>query len=377
MDQIQQLESKVKELSSLLDAFKQLNTNLELNDVFQNILMQMVKVLKAEAGTLWVVDYEQEMITASAATGPTKDAILNIQMNIDEGIVGKVISSGEPYFIVNVSEDPSWAKRVDDTSGFLTTSMITVPLVSNNKVLGALQLLNKKGEVFFSEEDVNLAIALATQSALALQNSQIYNELYTMYMSVITTLAKVLDARDPYTAGHSERVARYAALTAERLGFNSRECGDLYKAALMHDIGKIGVPDDILRKPTRLTDEEYTLMKNHTVIGAKILSNLEPKSTMKNAVQIARFHHERLDGSGYPDGLKGDEIPIFARIVGVVDAFDAMTTIRSYSNGKSFQDAALELIRCKHTLFDERVVDTFTSILKEANYTIESLGKQQ
>ncbi|KAA0547378.1 HD domain-containing protein [Bacillus sp. BGMRC 2118] len=374
MDQLQLLESKVKELSSLLDAFKELNTNIELNEVFQNILMQMVKVLKAEAGTLWVADYEREIITASAVTGPTKDAILNIKLDLQEGIVGKVISTGEPYLLENVSDEPSWAKRVDESSGFITKSMITVPLIANQKVLGALQLLNKKGDLFFNEEDVNLALALANQSALALQNSQVYNELYTMFMSMITTLAKVLDARDPYTAGHSERVARYAALTAARLGFNSRECKDLYRAALMHDIGKMGVSDDILRKPTRLTQEEYTLMKQHTVIGADILSNLEPKSTMKNAVEIARSHHERLDGSGYPDGLKGDDIPMYARIVGVVDAFDAMTTIRSYSNGKSFREAAEELIRCKHTLFDVNVVDAFTSLLEEANFKVENLG---
>jgi putative nucleotidyltransferase with HDIG domain len=371
MDQIRMLELKVKELSSLLEAFKELNTNIEIDEVFQNILQQMVKVLKAEAGTLWVIDNEHGEIKASAAIGPTSEAILNIRMKLEEGIVGKVISSGEPHLIESVATEPSWAKRVDDTSGFVTKSMITVPLTSNRKVLGALQLLNKKGDIFFSNNDVNLALALANQSALALQNSQMYDELYKMYMSIIKTLAKVLDARDPYTAGHSDRVANYSFVTAKQMGFNNRECEELYKAALMHDIGKIGVPDEVLRKPTRLTAEEYSMIKQHTVIGAEILSNLEPKSVMKNAVQIARSHHERMDGSGYPEGLKGQDIPLFARIVGVVDAFDAMTTIRSYSKGSTLREAAAELIRCKGTLFDESVVEAFTSILEECEYKVE------
>jgi putative nucleotidyltransferase with HDIG domain len=370
MGRIQELEHQVQELLSLLEAFKKLNSNIEIQDVFQNILLQMVQVVGAKAGTLWVVDQEKEEIEASAAYGPTSSTILNIKLKKEEGIVGKVILTGEPHLIEDVSKDPNWAKRVDQTSGFITQSMITVPLIAKGKEIGALQLLNKKDDAFFSEQDVNLALALANQSALALHNSQMYDELYRMFMSVIRTLAKVLDARDPYTAGHSERVAKYSIWIAERMGLDSQACDELFKAALLHDIGKIGVPDEILRKPTRLTNEEFDMMKQHTVIGATILSNMEPKSVMQDAVQTARSHHERVDGSGYPDRLVGNDIPLFARIVGVADAFDAMTTVRPYSKGHTFQDGAEELMRCKNTLFDGAAVDAFISILEECNYEV-------
>ncbi|PKH08565.1 HD domain-containing phosphohydrolase [Planomicrobium sp. MB-3u-38] len=370
MERVENLELQVQELLKLLEAAKQLNSNLEIEEVFQNILLQMVTMVGAEAGTLWVLDQDGEEIKVVAAYGESADKIVNIRLKKDEGIAGKVIMSGEPVLIRNVQEHPDWSNRVDESSGFVTKSMITVPLTVKGKVLGSLQLLNKKQCEFFNEADVSLAVALASQSAMALHNSQMYDELQQMFLSMIRTLAKVLDARDPYTAGHSERVANYSVWIAGKLGMAADKKKELYKAALLHDVGKIGIPDDILRKPDRLTKEEYDSIKLHTVIGADILSNMEPKRAMADVIQTARSHHERMDGSGYPDGLKGNEISLFARIVGVADTFDAMTTARSYSKGMPYSDATEELIRCKDTLFDSAIVDAFTTVLAESEYDL-------
>lgn len=366
------LEKKVDELKSLLEAFKQLNSNIELRDVFHNILLQTVHVVKAEAATLWVVNKATEEVVASAAYGPASSVILNVTMQKGEGIVGKVILSGQAELIEDVTKEPSWAQRVDDASQFVTKSMITVPLKVNDLVLGAVQLLNKQGVSFFNAEDIDLALTLANQSALALHNSQMYEEIQQMFVSMIRTLAKSLDARDPYTAGHSERVAKYSVWIARRLQLEEEQCDQLFKAALLHDIGKIGIPDHILLKHGRLTDEEFDTIKQHTVIGAEILSNMEPQDSMVYAIQTARSHHEKMNGTGYPDRLQGEEIPLFARIVGVADAFDAMTTVRPYSKGLPYEDAAKELIRCKETIFDAAVVDAFTGLLEEINYQIEN-----
>lgn len=355
---------------NLLEAFKQLNSNLNLDEVFHNILLQTILVVKAEAGTLWVVNKNTNEVIASAAQGPATETILNVRMKNGEGIVGQVIETGMPELIEDVSVHPNWAQRVDNSSKFITKSMITVPLIANNQVLGALQLLNKQETAFFNEEDIQLAVTLANQSALALQNSQMYTEIQKMFLSMIKTLVKSLDARDPYTAGHSERVAKYSVWIAHRLGLDEQLMDQLYKAALLHDIGKIGIADDILLKHGRLTDEEFNTIKQHTVIGAQILENMEPRDSMTYAIQTARSHHEKLNGTGYPDQLKGEEIPLFARIVGVADAFDAMTTVRPYSNGLSYEKATEELIRCKDSIFDAAIVDVFTSILKEINYDL-------
>ncbi|MFD1862039.1 HD domain-containing phosphohydrolase [Planococcus chinensis] len=371
MVQTKELQHKVQELMSLLEAFKQLNSNIEIHDVFQDILLQMVHVIHAEAGTLWVVDGEAQKIRAVAAYGGSAHNILHLELEMGEGIVGKVIAGGAELLIEDVPAHPDWSNRADATSGFATKSMITVPLAVKGQVLGALQLVNKKDGRQFTEQDMSLALMLANQSALALHNSQMFDQVSRMLLSMIRTLAKVLDARDPYTAGHSERVARYSLWIAERIGMEGAEAEELYKAALLHDIGKIGIPDDILRKPDRLTNEEYAQIKLHTVIGAEILSNMEPKPAMKNAIETARSHHERLDGTGYPDALSGADIPLFAKVVGVADAFDAMTTARSYSKGLSLRDGAAELVRCKGTLFDERLVEAFVAILEECEYDPE------
>ncbi|MCH4827606.1 GAF and HD-GYP domain-containing protein [Planococcus halocryophilus] len=371
MTHIKELESKVQELVTLLEASKQLNSNLEMGEVLESILLQMVRIVGAEAGTLWVLDKKRQKIKVSAAYGPSAATILNIELDKDEGIVGKVIRTGQAQLIENVADNPDWTARVDQSSGFITKSMITVPLAVKGKVLGAMQLLNKQDIAFFSEQDIRLADALSSQSALALHNSQMYEELQQMLLSMIRTLAKVLDARDPYTAGHSERVAKYSLWIAQKLELSVADCEELYKAALLHDIGKIGITDAILRKPDRLTAEEYAAIQQHTVIGADILSSVEPKDAMVHAVETALSHHERLDGTGYPHGLAGDAIPLFARIVGVADTFDAMTTARSYSKGLSYQLGVEELRRCKETLFDAQVVDAFAAILEECDYQIE------
>lgn len=356
------------ELLSLLDAFKELNSDLDIKVVFQNIILQMVKILDAEAGTLWVVDSDREVINATAVYGPTSSSILKVELKMDEGIVGKVICSGKLQLISDVSKDPDWTPRVDKNSGFITKSMLTVPLIAKGKVMGAMQLLNKKGGRHFTEKDARMALILANQSALALYNSQMFEEIQNINISMIRTLAKTLDKRDPYTAGHSERVASYSKSIALKIGLDPKACDELYKAALLHDIGKIGIPDEILRKPTKLSNEEYEIIKKHPEIGADILSTMEPKKTIRNAVETARYHHERLDGSGYPDRLSGQDIPLFAKIVGIADTFDAITTDRPYNKGLSYKEAAEELNKCRNTHFDEKLVLAFLTVLEEQEY---------
>ncbi|TBL81341.1 HD-GYP domain-containing protein [Paenibacillus thalictri] len=187
-------------------------------------------------------------------------------------------------------------------------------------------------------------------------------------ISVIHSLVLALDSRDPYTAGHSSRVALYSLWIARKLGVEAEECRHFHRSALMHDIGKIGVPDRILLKANSLDDEEFAVMASHTTIGARILSKMEPRERMIQATEVAKYHHEKMDGSGYPNGLSGEDIPFYARIVAVADAFDAMTTDRPYAKGRSFREGVAELIRCKGSHFDPHVVEAFESVMEEKHY---------
>ena len=162
-------------------------------------------------------------------------------------------------------------------------------------------------------------------------------------------LVSAIDAKDNYTQGHSVRVAEYSRKIAELSGKNKKECDDIYYAALLHDVGKIGIPDNIINKQGKLTPEEYAEIKTHTVIGDQILANISNYIHLSTA---ARYHHERYDGAGYPDGLKGTEIPELARIISVADAYDAMTSNRSYRRMLSQEEVRNELVRCSGTQFD-------------------------
>jgi HD-GYP domain-containing protein (c-di-GMP phosphodiesterase class II) len=367
------LESKVKELSKMLEALKELNAAIDLQDVFQGILDQMVMIVEAEVAILWMPENEKKQISAKAAVGLPVESLSDLILSEGEGIVGKVIKTGETDFVENAGELlPACCTAYLDQHA---TSLLTVPLQAKGNVLGAIQLMNKKNGRFFSQRNMKLVVMLAEQSALSLHNSQMYDELYKMFVSMIRMLAEALDARDPLTKGHSERVARYAWLIGKRLKLDSQMCFELYQAAILHDIGKIGIEDRILRKTTGLTDNEFELMKKHTEIGARILSAIKPNRFFQNSIDTAMLHHERMDGSGYPKQLKGEQIPLFARIVGVADAFDAMTTERTYSNGMSAKHAAAELIRCKGSLFDPNIVDIFIGILEDCAYDLKSVPK--
>lgn len=189
----------------------------------------------------------------------------------------------------------------------------------------------------------------------------------TMSLQMMQTLSTTIEAKDEYTRGHSHRVAEYAALIAEELGWDKKEIKNLKNAAHLHDIGKICIPDNILNKPTRLTEEEFQVIKEHTVIGAEILKNITLISHVK---EVARSHHERYDGMGYPDGLKGEEIPLYARVITVADSYDAMKSRRIYRNPLDDQIIYNEIARNCGSQFDPQIAGVFLKMLNENRVVI-------
>lgn len=190
--------------------------------------------------------------------------------------------------------------------------------------------------------------------------SDTYEKLEKAYLDSIETLRYTVEAKDPYTRGHSDRVAEYSVLIGEKLGLNETDIQTLRIGGLFHDIGKIGIPDSILLKEAKLTDDEYSQIKNHPTIGAHILQNA---TIFQEILPIVKHHHERYDGNGYPGRLKGEEIPYFARIAAVADTFDAMTSKRTYRNAIPLEDVKAEIKRCEGTQFDPNIAESFLEIL--------------
>jgi putative nucleotidyltransferase with HDIG domain len=239
---------------------------------------------------------------------------------------------------------------------------IYVPLTIRGNIIGILYIGRTSGKHPFSPSEVELVSVLGGQAAAAIENARLYEKLQQSYLSMIVTLSGVVEARDLYTDKHMKDIAEYSVEIAQKLKLSDTDIEDIRKAALLHDLGKICVPDHILMKAEKLSADEMDIIKRHPVAGAKIIESVEP---IKQAREIIKHHHEYYDGTGYPDGLGAQKIPLGARIISVADAFGAMTTDRPYRKALSIGKAMDELKKFAGTQFDPEIVDIFISILRE------------
>ncbi|NUP98826.1 MAG: HD domain-containing protein [Armatimonadetes bacterium] len=254
--------------------------------------------------------------------------------------------------------------------------------------MGAVHVFNKAHAAGFSTEDQLLLETIASQIGVAIDNSRLFqreqrhardladalDELRSTYDDTLAALSGALDLRDNETEGHARRVTRYSVRIAEALGIRGQEMVDIERGALMHDIGKIGVPDAILLKPGKLTDEEWAVMRTHPQLGWQMIKNIR---FLAGAAPIVLHHHERFDGDGYPGRLKQQDIPLGARIFAIADTFDAMTSDRPYRKALPYEVARQEIERCAETQFDPMVVSAFQSISEEEWAAIRDTVEQQ
>ena len=249
-------------------------------------------------------------------------------------------------------------------------SVILCPLIFEHSMIGGLACFSYNPKSW-NEQVVNAIEAFSSQAAIALQNIQLSRELHESYLQAILALTKTMKVRDMYTSEHSNELVGWAETLAWKLGFRSPDLESIRWAALLHDIGKIGIPDVVLRKPSRLNDEEWKVMKQHSQIGADIVGGIHQ---MTKVSRLIKYHHEHFDGSGYPEGLTGDQIPLGARILAVVDAYSAMTANRVYQPARPPQEACEELQRTAGTQFDPQVVNLFLQMMKPSCVVSEAIA---
>jgi putative nucleotidyltransferase with HDIG domain len=240
-------------------------------------------------------------------------------------------------------------------------SLLTVPLIAKGSPIGSLNLGSLKPNRF-TKEDIVLAEGYALHMAIAIDNSKLYTELQNLFVNTIMSFSSAIDAKSSWTQNHSSQVANYAIAIARRFGLDESSIEDLRIAVLLHDIGKIGIPDLILDKTSWLSKEEREEMQKHPLYGVAIL---QPIQEMKRIIPIVRHHHEHWDGTGYPDGLSGNMIPLGARILSVADAFESMITDRPYRKRLTLEETKIELLRSSGAQFDAQVVAAFLSLLEE------------
>jgi putative nucleotidyltransferase with HDIG domain len=254
-------------------------------------------------------------------------------------------------------------KQEEDGGGTDTIrAFLGVPLWTRSRFVGILCLGDKKTGERFSKDDLSLLSTLGSQAALAIYNAQLYETREQALLDTITALAHAIEAKDNYTINHCEKITGRAVALAEAMALSRQEIENIRLGSILHDVGKIGIPDAILNKPAKLTEDEYEVIKQHASIGARIVQSV---GALKGVVPIVRHHQEKYDGSGYPDGLAGDQIPLGARIIGVVDTYGAMTEDRVYRRAPGHEAAIAELKRWSGRQFDPVVVDAFVRLLQE------------
>jgi HD-GYP domain-containing protein (c-di-GMP phosphodiesterase class II) len=269
----------------------------------------------------------------------------------------RVLEQNTPTVIFNDSPDLSDSERETLFLGMVKT-LCLMPLRSGNRALGLLMLeeARSKEREPFSPNKIRLARSIGEQAASALYRVELFVKLEESYLETVLALANAVDAKDTYTADHAQHLAIIALAIGREMGMTEHELEGLRYGAILHDIGKIGVPDAVLQKPSRLDPAEWAQMREHPSIGARILA---PVPHLASAAQIVHHHYERYDGKGYPDGLVGEAIPLGARILTVVDSYNAITDKRVYKEARSHAEAVSELRKHAGTQFDPRVVEVF------------------
>ncbi len=344
-----------------------LNSTLDQREVRRRAMEAATSLMDAEVGSLLLVDEKTNDLFFEVALGEKGERLKQIRLRMGEGIAGWVAQQNEPALVNDVANDPRHYKKAGTITQFVTRNMVCVPVRSRGKVIGVLQAINKKNGGLFTEDDLNNFWTLSNQVAIALENAHLYEELKETFMSTAEALAAAVEKKDPYTGGHIRRVVDYSLAIARRMGLSSPDMEQLRLAAVLHDIGKIGIRDNVLLKQGGLSQEELSIMRSHPLLGADILSHIEQ---MKTVSRIMRAHHEKWDGSGYPDGLKGEAIPIQARIISVADAFDAITTDRPYRKAAEIGAAVEEIKRFSGRDFDPAVVKAFLEAVESAEIII-------
>jgi HD-GYP domain-containing protein (c-di-GMP phosphodiesterase class II) len=280
--------------------------------------------------------------------GAPRDADL---IRLTEQLNNRLQSGGKQVLINKAKEEPefSWAQN-------WLKHFVAYPLRQDGTELGVCYTINCTDAGDYTSVDVQLFRAVVDRLAAALHNQHLYDDLADLLMGMLHALVNSVDAKDPYTFGHSGRVAYFSRALANEAGLSRVECERVYLSGLLHDIGKIGVPDAVLTKPGRLTNEEFDLLKKHPEIGQRILSRVRQ---IQDLVPGVLYHHERMDGRGYPHGLAGQDIPLFGRIICIADSFDAMTSNRTYRAALPIPMAIAELRRCSGSQFDPFLAEKF------------------
>ena len=371
-DAIQGMSLELAESYEELSLLYKLSSNMAVNQSPEHFLHlaceELAEVLGVSAMAIQLIDDEPRLpnLAGRAFVAGPQPIDKDTTQHIGHALIERFQDGGEPAILEadDLRTLPELASR--------TKSALVLPLTGQDKTLGILIALGKLDDTPHTSVDAKLCDSLANSLCVFLDNIMLYEDVQAMFLGTLQALTSAIDAKDSYTYGHSERVALMSRMLAEAAGFDAHFVERTYISALVHDVGKIGVPEAVLCKPGKLTDAEFDLIKLHPEIGANILKDIRQ---MNDLLPGVLHHHERWDGRGYPHKLAGEDIPLMGRVIGLADSFDAMSSNRTYRKALRLEDVLAEIERCAGTQFDPELANVFVKL--DFNPFFEMIRKHQ
>jgi len=368
--ELERVNNELKRLlyskDTLIGLSQQLNSCLRLETLLDTFLLTVVGQLRVESACFLLAEgWDSRVLVHSLSKGARLELVENLQITFDSPLGSILASHEKPLGIDELEGYPGVGDQVKTiaAAGFILCHSIHV----KGRFIGVLLLGERVHGNGFTQLDMEMLASLSSSAGIAIENARLYNELQETYLATIKAFVNTIEAKDPYTRGHTERVAEYATAIAEGMGLSPEEIENIRFGAILHDIGKLGVYEQILWKPTALDEEEWKIVKSHPETGASILTGIR---FLEKAIDIVRHHHERLDGKGYPDGLKDNELSLFARIACVADSFDAMTSDRPYRDALPVEEALSQMEKKSGSQFDPGVTQAFAKLVREGNIKV-------
>jgi putative nucleotidyltransferase with HDIG domain len=357
-------DAQQKKLGAVVGVGSVINSALGLKRVLEEVMDSIIKLMKAERGFLMLKD-AQGGLSVQIARGMAHVDLNKKDFEISNSLVKKVVDSGEAILTTNAQEDPRFDRQVSVMTYHLL-SILCAPLKVKDNLIGVIYVDNRVQSGTFEKEDLHIISSFSNQAAVAIENARLFDglqasnaELEQAYQATLEGWVRALDLRDKETEGHTQRVTSLTEKLAKAMGIQGDMLLHIRRGALLHDIGKMGIPDGILLKPGALTPDERQLIEKHPVYAYEMLS---PIHFLQPALDIPYCHHEKWNGTGYPRGLKGEQIPLPARIFAVTDVWDALVSDRPYRKGLDPQDVKEKIRADSGTHFDPTVVKTFLEL---------------
>jgi putative nucleotidyltransferase with HDIG domain len=358
------LEKAVARLSTLYKVGLAINSTMVPDKLFDMIVTNTVDTLNAKIGYIIIYDADRQLLKVSNLLGHTPQTRGEVFIPMKPSSVSTwVIEHCKPLLISDINEAPQFDRF--SALGYERKTLICAPLIVKDEIIGTITVVNKNDKSVYTNEELELLTTIAAQASIAIQNAKLYDEQQKTYMNTIHALVSAIEASDSYTRGHSERVTRYSLALAQRLGIPQDRMKVIERAAILHDIGKIGIDLTLLHKEGRLTTDDIIDLQQHPLIGMKIL---EPIEFLGDVRLCIGQHHERYDGQGYPNNIPADGLLLESRILAIADSFDAMTTDRPYRKALALEVALKELTDNAGTQFDPMIVPHFIELIETGEF---------